>query len=99
MKTKRTNGNKGNNAQSGLPRRSYGRQFKVLVAESYLSTPSATYASLAKVHGISANQVKHWAHQYTDGLLDESNAVAFSTRPMSTAGKKEALVNLRVTKA
>lgn len=95
-KSKRT---KGNNAQSGLPRRSYGRQFKVLVAESYLSTPGASYAALARQHSISGNQVKHWTYQYTDGLLDETNAVAFSTKPMSTAGKKDALVNLRVTKA
>jgi len=97
--TKVTKAPKGSNVPSnpGYPsnRRSFGRSFKVLVAEESLSTPNATYSSVARQHNLTASQVRYWAIQYTTGLLDASNAVAFSTRPSGTQGKKDGLVNKR----
>ena len=76
-------------------RSSFGRQFKTLVAEAYLSTPRASYESVGRLYNVSGTRVAYWTRQYTTGLLSESNAVAFSRRPEVTACKKEALVSQR----
>ena len=76
-------------------RSSFGRQFKTLVAEAYLSTPRASYESIGRLYSVSGTRVSYWTRQYTQGLLSESNAVAFSRRPELTSGKKEALVSQR----
>ena len=92
-----TSGNpKGSNVSSTrLPRRQFGRGFKILVAEEYLSTKGATYKAVAARHQVGVMSVRLWCKQYTTGLLDDSNAVAFSTRPVANHTKKDALVNLR----